>query len=62
MTEETFKLVGKRVLPRMEKNGALGPEDIPIEIRVLIGKINIDWITKSFNKISSTRRISINEK
>ncbi|KAL5574156.1 hypothetical protein UlMin_023753 [Ulmus minor] len=50
------KEVGK-ALKRMKLGKAVGPDDIPIEAWKCLGGVEIQWLTRLFNRILETRKM-----
>ena len=48
----------KNALSKIKNTKALGPDAIPIEVWKGLGEIRIMWLTKLFNKIVATKRMS----
>ena len=50
----------KNALSKIKNAKALEPYAVPIEVWKGLGEIRIMWLTKLFNKIIATKRISNN--
>ena len=47
----------REALKMMERNKAVGPDGIPIEIWKCLGDWGIDWLTRLFNRILLTKKM-----
>ena len=50
--------VVKNALSKIKNTKTLGPDVIPIEVWKGLGEFRVMWLTKLFNKIVATKRIS----
>ena len=47
VTEEEVKTA----LKKMKTGKARGPDDIPVEVWLILGDVGIEWLTKLMNKL-----------
>ena len=44
-------------MKRVKKGKAVGPDDIPVEARKVLGRMGIEWLTAVFRKIMETEKM-----
>ena len=49
--EEVTEEEVKTALKKMKKGKARGPDDIPVEVWLILGDVGIEWLTKLINKV-----------
>ena len=60
MDEEVAKVSKtevRSVLKRMKSGKAFGPDDIPVEVWKCLGEVAVEFLTRTFNKISEREKM-----
>lgn len=58
MIDKISRIEVKTALAKMKKNKALGPDGMPTNTRIVLGKIRVDWLIKLNYKICSISPIN----